>query len=232
MAGEVYIKERQRRINTDIMKWIVKAAMAIFSGMPCETTSEPAEVTIDQSEKWVDAVALMGATAQTHQEGVRALWDSWQYYGDGDDRKFAYILATAWHESRLGVFMRELGDTSKYEGRLDLGNTEDGDGVKFDGKGYVHITGRGNYAKFSKILGVDLVADPELAMEMTNAANICVYGMLYGIFTGRRLSMYFSEEAEAPLTARTIVNGFVFKQAKSIEQDYFIIMDAIRGVVV
>jgi hypothetical protein len=59
-----------------------------------------------------------------------------------------------------------------YEGRRDLGNEEPGDGVKFRGRGFVQITGRGDYEYFGREIGADLIADPDLALEPEIAAQI------------------------------------------------------------
>ena len=81
----------------------------------------------------------------------------------------AYIIATAWHESRLGTWMTESGwlsesSAEKYaeknygpNGRApqtakQFGNTQSGDGAKYMGRGYVQLTWKNNYARMSKIL--------------------------------------------------------------------------------
>jgi predicted chitinase len=61
-----------------------------------------------------------------------------------------------------------------YGGRRDLGNTEPGDGWKFHGRGFVQLTGRYNYERYGKALGLDLANHPDLASEPANAAKIAV----------------------------------------------------------
>jgi putative chitinase len=120
----------------------------------------------------------------------------------------AYILATAWHESGQFKWLREIwGPTAqqkRYEGRADLGNTVTGDGKRFLGRGYVQITGRRNYTDWSKRLGIDLVAKPELAERPEIAARILVEGMRLGTFTEHKLSDYLPGDY---INARRIVNG-------------------------
>jgi predicted chitinase len=127
-------------------------------------------------------------------------------------RHRAYVLATAWHEtgptsSALHMTPRReiWGPTAaqtRYENRSDLGNTQPGDGRKFSGRGYVQITGRANYAKASKLIGRDLLAEPDLALNPEIAARIMVHGMTNGWFTGMKMGQF-----ESYSQMRRVVNG-------------------------
>jgi hypothetical protein len=68
--------------------------------------------------------------------------------------------------------IREIASGQAYEGRRDLGNTQKGDGVKYKGRGFVQITGRANYERYGKMLGLDLINNPDLALMPVNAARI------------------------------------------------------------
>lgn len=50
-----------------------------------------------------------------------------------------------------------------YGNRPELGNVEPGDGWRFIGRGMLQLTGRANYARVGRAIGVDLVAHPYLA---------------------------------------------------------------------
>jgi predicted chitinase len=59
-----------------------------------------------------------------------------------------------------------------YGGRM--GNTEAGDGYKYRGRGNLQLTGKDQYAEMGKKLGVDLVNNPDLAMDPKYSAQIAV----------------------------------------------------------
>ncbi len=111
-------------------------------------------------------------------------------------RHRAYVLATCFHETaRTMQPIVEYGGKAyfdKYNAGTKigkrLGNTAPGDGYRFRGRGYVQITGRANYAKASRLVGMDLVANPDLALKTEIAAKIIVHGMTHGWFTGRKMS--------------------------------------------
>jgi putative chitinase len=58
-----------------------------------------------------------------------------------------------------------------YGGRM--GNTAD-EGFKYRGRGLVQLTGKENYEKFGKMLGIDLLKDPDLAASPEIAKQIAV----------------------------------------------------------
>jgi len=87
-----------------------------------------------------------------------------------------------------------------------LGNTENGDGVKFHGRGYVQLTGRSNYRKAGKLVGVDLLKDPNRALDLEIAGKILFVGMETGLFTGKKFGDYFYKTKEDWFNARRIIN--------------------------
>ena len=88
----------------------------------------------------------------------------------------------------------------RYDGRRDLGNTEPGDGYRFRGRGFVQITGRYNYAHYSKVLDVDLIGNPDAALEPGTAARIFAR-----FFFERDLERYAEQQDWARV--RRLVNG-------------------------
>ena len=75
-----------------------------------------------------------------------------------------------------------------YGGRY--GNTEPGDGYKYRGRGLIGITFKGNYEKYGKILGVDLVGNPDLANDPLIAAKIAVLMMRDGMAKNQGADIY------------------------------------------
>jgi predicted chitinase len=130
----------------------------------------------------------------------------------------SYALATSFHESAQFKHMKELGGEAYFKRMYDkagsrphvakaLGNTEAGDGVKFAGRGYAQLTGRSNYSKASKALGIDLLKEPGLAEEPTVAAKVLIWGMSTGAYTGKANRDYLAKSPPDYVNARRIING-------------------------
>jgi len=75
-----------------------------------------------------------------------------------------------------------------YGGRY--GNTAPGDGYKYRGRGLIGITFKGNYENYGKILGVDLVGNPDLANDPLIAAKIAVLMMRDGMAKNQGADIY------------------------------------------
>jgi putative chitinase len=130
----------------------------------------------------------------------------------------SYALATAHHETANWRHMKELGGEAYFRRMYDkagtrpkvaaaLGNTEAGDGVKFAGRGYVQLTGRANYVKAGKALGLDLLKEPQTVEEPTIAAKVLVWGMSTGAYTGKANRDYLAKSPPDYVNARRIING-------------------------
>lgn len=159
-----------------------------------------------------------GSLAQSQVDGMEAVLDE---AGKSfiDPRNLAYMLATAFHETgRTMQPIHERGGADYFFRMYDpkgqrpavaarLGNMQSGDGVKYAGRGLVQLTGRRNYTLFAQITGHDLVNKPDLAMQDDIAVRIMFEGMARGLFTGKKLSDYFTSKSSDWVNARRIING-------------------------
>jgi predicted chitinase len=99
--------------------------------------------------------------------------------------QLAQFLAQCAHESQNFTRLRETGNAQYFRNRYDkrfnpanaelLGNVKNGDGERYIGRGYIHLTGRYNYTRAGRALGLDLVNHPELAERPENAAKIAIW---------------------------------------------------------
>lgn len=163
-----------------------------------------------------------GKLTQAQVDGIKALERAWNARGDDNVQLFAYVLGTAYHETAHTMQpIYERGKRSyfdKYEpgtkiGKV-LGNVHPGDGYTYRGRGHVQLTGRANYAKAGKAIGLNLIDDPDRALDMSVSAHVCVIGCLEGWFTGKDLSDYIddldeddAEDLREYANARRVVNG-------------------------
>lgn len=163
-----------------------------------------------------------GQISQQQVNGINAILDAWDRYGDGNLQRLAYVLATPNVETG-GRYqpIYEIGPKAyfaKYEPGTklgkQLGNTEPGDGYKFRGAGLVQQTGRGNAIRTGAKLGLDLVNHPELMMDLATSARILVVGTMEGWFTGKGLDDFIDDVDEDDaadlaefIQARRTVNG-------------------------
>lgn len=178
-----------------------------------------------------DDLVLKGRVrlSSDQREAIDALFDSWEHDGDSDKRKLAYILATAFRESR-GTFLpireaptcptdacretvirdlltkRAVAESRPTPGPSIYASLQ-ANGQRYYGRGYIQISGPENYKRISKLMnmGSTLYDEPDKVMEPEISRTILIRGMMLGWF-GPPLSHYFNESNDDWISARRSVN--------------------------
>ncbi len=107
------------------------------------------------------------------EEGFRYTKGSWQISAnvssalrEGPEAlEAARLEALRGNPERLAELM--------YGGRM--GNDAPGDGYRYRGRGYIQLTGKDQYRDAGEALGLDLVANPDLAADPENASRIATW---------------------------------------------------------
>lgn len=161
-----------------------------------------------------------GRMTQSQIDGVKRIHNACVTHGVERLEKIAYVLASVFHETgarmqpvREAFATSDAGAKAALEkawqaGRLSSVKTSYWRAGWF-GRGDIQITHEDNYRKLGEAVGVDLVANPSLALNAAISARIAVIGMRDGLFAkGHTLARYFPLGGPADvLGARKIVNG-------------------------
>lgn len=179
---------------------------------------------------------LFGSLTKQNVTNIELIIDSISEYYQSENRicnsnQLAYMLATVKHETADTYKpINEYGGKKYYEemydpilGKnakrkkmaMDNGNTSQGDGVKYHGRGFVQLTWKDNYNRMGDKFNVDLVNNPELALDPKLALKILVYGSESGTFTGLKLEDFINSNDKDYYNARKVINGL--DKAKKIE---------------
>lgn len=161
----------------------------------------------------------LGRELDAEQLGaVVMLSDAFNKYGDGDPRKLAYLVSTAWNETRFRPDIEEInplpwyGDTGYY------------------GRGLSQLTHEGNYKKMGEFFGRDFVTHPD-EVKGQMGADILTVGMMRGMFrAGHDMERYFNDTTTDYYNARKIVNGVVPNVAEQNAVDALKIFNKLQGV--
>jgi hypothetical protein len=124
------------------------------------------------------------------------------YYNVVNLSHIAYVLATVQHETANSYLPIE-----EYYGRQQAKRLKYDGGEDFYGRGFVMLTHRYNYQKVGKLLNLDLVSKPILALDPSVSLAILVKGMRDGWFTGKKLADFDRDDALDYIEARRIING-------------------------
>ena len=155
-----------------------------------------------EAEKYLGIKEIAGSHTNDKivNELVKYLPEVIQKYQINNDLRLANFLAQIAHESDHFRTLREYASGAEYEGRHDLGNVKRGDGKKYRGRGPIQITGRANYEKYGKKLGLDLVNKPELAETPEVGVKIAI-----AYWTDHNLNAFADKDDLRAITKR--ING-------------------------
>jgi putative chitinase len=84
-----------------------------------------------------------------------------------------------------------------YEGRTDLGNVHPGDGARFIGRGPIQLTGRDNYARFARAIGLASAEEAIPVLETIEGGALAAawYWSVHGCGAAARAGGYLSDAA-------------------------------------
>ncbi|SFV50607.1 Carboxypeptidase [hydrothermal vent metagenome] len=137
------------------------------------------------------------------KEGTKEaiIWEC-RSQGLGLDTQIAYVIATAMWETAFTLKpVKEAFWKSEGWRKRNLRY------YPYYGRGFVQLTWRRNYKKYSKIIGINMVSNPDIAMYPDIALFILVHGFKNGTFAGKKLSRYINNSKTDYLNARRCING-------------------------
>ena len=152
---------------------------------PAAPTPPPAPFDFSTRE---GTIAAIKAECQKHDIGLPA--------------QIAYVLATTeWETNHTFQPVREAYWLSEDWRRSHLKY------YPYYGRGYVQLTWEDNYRTYGKILNIDLVGNPDLALEPQNALFILMHQFKNGAFTGKKITNYINKDEIDFINARRCING-------------------------
>lgn len=184
--------------------------------------------TINRTQFFKNYRSQFGPLKQSQVDGIEADFNEWERQGLSDLRWLAYMLATEYHETDKTFQPIEeygKGKNKNYGKKIKHSGVSYIAPNKFYyGRGKVMLTWFENYELMGRLLGIDLLKNPELACTMKVAVQVMFEGMLRGSsnvgdFTGKCLEQYFNDSVCDPIGARKIINGT--DKAKEIAAHYY-----------
>jgi hypothetical protein len=171
----------------------------IFSGNPLLIGKESVEALQAKLDEITNGKDHDFSTKQGTVEAIK--WEC-RAQDIGLDTQAAYVLATTqWETNQTFEPVREAYWLSEEWRKSNLRY------YPYYGRGFVQLTWKKNYEKYSKILGVDMVAEPDIAMRPNVALFVLVHGFKTGAFTGRKITDYIDETKTDFVQARRCING-------------------------
>lgn len=161
--------------------------------------------------KQLQRMAKGTPNASNVQSVLISINDYGKQIGIDQPHRLAQFLAQELHESGGFRYDKEIASGAAYEGRKDLGNVKKGDGKKFKGRGPEQLTGRSNYARFTKWVRTfipdapDFTEQPELINTDPYEGLTAIWFWSVGNSTGKSLNVYADKNDIEMITRK--VNG-------------------------
>ncbi len=194
------------------------------------------EIFFDKVRKAFHRKSLEPIEFQTYKQII----NYWNDHSDLKDKRWlAYVMATAYHETRLKPVREGFKKSDKaarkhvkwmFDKRIishpyHLADRETGE--VYYGRGYVQLTWAQNYKKMGRAIGMgdQLYRNPDLVLNPDIASRILFVGMLKGHFRyskkrrprgKQKLRLFFSKSSSNWYGARNIINGDLRKNGKRI----------------
>lgn len=177
-------------VDKTIEKFFPKVYAAEVSKTAPVVEKKISPVVKTQVEKVLDSIP------ENQKQAATLIAKALKEQGILDPSTLAYALATAKHETAQsfqpvneGFYNDEkYGYDPGFTGRSQARKLNYGGGEDYYGRGFIQLTHLGNYDKYGKQLGLDLVNNPELANDPEVAAKV--------------LALYFKDRGTADLAKK------------------------------
>lgn len=117
-----------------------------------------------------------------HESGeFKAIKENLNYSSDGLKKIFPKYFPGNLSESYAR--QPEKIGSRVYANRMGNGDENSKEGFKFSGKGYIQLTGKQNYTEFSKFIGEDCVANPDLVATKYPLASAAFFFNKNGLWS-------------------------------------------------
>ena len=166
-----------------------------------------------------------GSLSQSQVDGYNFILNEFDCRNDLTLPMQAYILATAkWETDSTMQPIAEYGKGAsraygkwrtnskgvkycyKNGGKKEVYTQQEYDHLYY-GRGYVQLTWWDNYKRLGNLLGVDMLNNPDLNLQADISIKVMILGMQRGLFTGKKLSDYFTDKKTDYVNARRMING-------------------------
>jgi len=179
-----------------------------------QLTSDNINVKIQDFLNFLEGKKLKRSVSSLARDSISLIFNNCLNLHVTDLRMVSYILATTYWETgayRQKYIFEPVSEQGQGKGK-PYGIPFKKTGKIYYGRGFCQLTWYDNYERFTKILfrlgyEIDLINNPDLALDPKVASLIMVVGMRDGKFTGKDLDDYFDPIKSDWYNARQIING-------------------------